>query len=183
MCDKHGPKVADVGPGGDWTCLMSWTDPQVALPDGWGKFELNVHANGCYTATGPTKLTGFLTISDARGRDVTNPLFEFDSCFDPHGSNAPTGVVFPSVLTVSSTALGTGPDGPTVDVSCSLGEQGCAGTVAARAADGTTGTGTYDLEPGRKAPVDLTGVLPGPVELSFTPRTGTAPEPVRLPAP
>src|SRR6188472_2245124 len=29
MCDKHGPDVADIGPGGDWNCLMSWTDPQV----------------------------------------------------------------------------------------------------------------------------------------------------------
>src|SRR3954468_1796526 len=28
-CDKHGPKVADIGPGGDWTSLMSWKDPNV----------------------------------------------------------------------------------------------------------------------------------------------------------
>ena len=184
MCDKHGPKVPDLGPGGDWTCLMSWDDPQVTLPDGWGKFELNVHANGCYTATGPTKLTGFLTISDTTGRDVTNPLFEFDSCFDPHASNAPTGVVFPSALTVTSTALGAGAtNGPTVNVSCSLGEKGCAGTVSARAADGTTATARYDLEPGRKAPLALPGLSAGPAVLAFTPRTGTAPTYSRLPAP
>ena len=184
MCDKHGPKVPDLGPGGDWTCLMSWDDPQVTLPDGWGKFELNVHANGCYTATGPTKLTGFLTISDTTGRDVTNPLFEFDSCFDPHASNAPTGVVFPSALTVTSTALGAGAtNGPTVNVSCSLGEKGCAGTVSIRAADGTTATARYDLEPGRKAPLALPGLSAGPAVLAFTPRTGTAPTYSRLPAP
>ena len=32
MCDKHGPDVADVGPGADWVCLMSWDDPQVPMP-------------------------------------------------------------------------------------------------------------------------------------------------------
>ncbi len=51
--------------------------------EGYGKFELNVHSNDCYTAAGPTKLTGFLTITDAHGKEVTNPAFEFDGCFDP----------------------------------------------------------------------------------------------------
>ena len=184
MCDKHGPKVPDLGPGGDWTCLMSWTDPKVPLPDGWGKFELNVHANACYTATGPTRLTGFLTISDKTGRDVTNPLFEFDSCFDPHASNAATGVLFSSALTLTSTALDPGSGrGPTVDLSCSLGEKGCAGTVSARSADGTTATATYDLEPGRKTGLALPGLSTGPAVLAFAPRTGTAPALSRLPSP
>ncbi len=183
MCDKHGPKVADLGPGGDWTCLMSWDDPQVSMPDGWGKFELNVHSNGCYSATGPTKLTGFLTISDRSGRDVTNPLFEFDSCFDPHSSNAPTGVVFPSVLTVASKAVGSDPSGaPTFDVSCSLGEKGCAGTVSARSTTGAEATVGYDLEPGRKKTLHLAGLPEGPVTLTFSARTGTAPSSTRLPA-
>ena len=183
MCDKHGPKVPDVGPGGDWTCLMSWSDPRVSMPDGWGKFELNVHSNGCYTATGPTKLVGFLTISDTAGRDVTNPVFEFDSCFDPNSSNAPTGVVFPSVLTITSTAVGSGPDGtPTVDVTCSLGEKGCAGTATAQSATGAVAV-DYDLEPGRKSTLPLRGLPVGPITLLFAPSTGTAPAPIRLPMP
>ena len=83
MCDKHGPDVADVGPGGDWTCLMSWTDPENPMPpEGYGKFEMNVHSNDCYTAAGPSKLVGFLTITDKAGDDVDNPVFEFDGCFD-----------------------------------------------------------------------------------------------------
>ncbi len=184
MCDKHGPKVPDFGPGGDWTCLMSWTDPKVSMPDGWGKFELNVHSNGCYTATGPTKLVGFLTISDTSGRDVTNPVFEFDSCFDPHSPDTPTGVVFPSALTVTSTAVGPSPNGAsTFEVSCSLGEKGCAGSAAARSASGETATASYDLEPGRKATLPLPGLPAGPVTLSFTTRTGTAPGATRLPKP
>ena len=106
MCDKHGPDVADVGPGGDWVCLMSWTDPQVPMPpEGYGKFELNVHSNDCYTAGGPSKLTGFLTITDTRGREVTNPLFEFDGCFDPGADNSATGVFFPSLFAVTTTTL------------------------------------------------------------------------------
>lgn len=69
MCDKHGPDVADVGAGGDWVCLMSWNDPELPMPpEGYGKFELNVHSNDCYTAGGPTKLTGFLTLTDTRAR-------------------------------------------------------------------------------------------------------------------
>jgi hypothetical protein len=93
QCDKGGNKVADRGPGADWICLMRWTDPDVPLPDGSGKFELNAHSNDCYTAGGPSKLVGLQTITDTHGNDVPNPVFEFDSCFDPRSSNAPTGVV------------------------------------------------------------------------------------------
>jgi hypothetical protein len=96
QCDKGGKQVADRGPGADWICLMRWTDPNVPLPDGSGKFELSAHSNDCYTAGGPSKLIGLQTITDTHGNDVPNPVFEFDSCFDPHTSNAPTGVVIPT---------------------------------------------------------------------------------------
>src|SRR3954465_6471058 len=102
-CDKGGPKVADRGPGSDWICMMSWTDPNVPLPDGSAKFEINAHSNDCYTAGGPSKFVGPLTITDAHGRDVTNPVFEFDSCFDPKSSNAPTGVDFAKPASASKT--------------------------------------------------------------------------------
>jgi hypothetical protein len=92
QCDKGGLKVADHGPGADWICLMRWNDPTVKLPDGSGKFEINAHSNDCYTAGGPSKLVGLQTITDAHGNDVPNPVFEFDSCFNPRSSNAPTGV-------------------------------------------------------------------------------------------
>jgi hypothetical protein len=95
QCDKGGPKAPDHGPGADWICLMRWNDPNVPLPDGSGKFELNVHSNDCYTAGGPSKLVGLITITDTHGNDVDNPVFEFDSCFDPNSSNKPTGVNIP----------------------------------------------------------------------------------------
>ena len=95
QCDKGGPKAPDHGPGADWICLMRWTDPNVPLPDGSGRFELNVHSNDCYTAGGPSKLVGLITITDKNGKDVDNPVFEFDGCFDPDSSNRPTGVDIP----------------------------------------------------------------------------------------
>lgn len=107
QCDKGGPKVADHGPGTDWICRMKWTDPNVPLPDGSGKFELNVHSNDCYAAGGPSKLVGLLTISDTHGKDVDNPVFEFDSCFDPNGSDAPTGVTIPPPPTTIAAAPST----------------------------------------------------------------------------
>jgi len=93
QCDKGGKKVADRGPGADWICLMTWHDPTLApglLP---GKFEVNAHSNDCYTAGGPSKIVGPFTVTDTHGNDVDNPVFEFDVCFDPKSSNAPTGVV------------------------------------------------------------------------------------------
>src|SRR3954467_4820633 len=96
QCDKGGPKVADRGPGADWICLMSWKDPNVKLPDGSGKFEVSAHSNDCYTAGGPSKLVGLQTITDTHGNDVSNPVFEFDACFDPHTPSTPTGVSIPT---------------------------------------------------------------------------------------
>jgi hypothetical protein len=79
MCEKGGPDMPDVGPGSDWICLVGWTDPNVPMPpEGYGKFEVTVHSNDCYTAGGPSKLVGFQTINDRRGRTVSNPADEFD---------------------------------------------------------------------------------------------------------
>src|SRR3954452_1063563 len=106
MCDKGGAVEANIGPGSNWNCLVSWTDPNVPMPnEGYGKFEVSVHSNGCYTAGGPSRLVGFQTITDAKGNEVTNPVYEFDGCFDPNGDNTPTGNVFPSLLNVTRTAL------------------------------------------------------------------------------
>lgn len=150
-CDKGGPDVADSGPGADWTCLMSWIDPNVPLPDGTGKFELNVHSNACYTATGPSKIVGLLEITDTQGNDVPNPIFEFDSCFDPGSSDA----LIPPSTTPASLTLPMGrlvPDekGEVVpELRCSGGAAGgCAGTLTATVGKRTIGTVRYQLPPG-----------------------------------
>jgi hypothetical protein len=147
MCDKGGPDVPDVGPGSDWICLVGWTDPNVPMPpEGYGQFEVTVHSNDCYTAGGPSKLVGFQTINDRRGRTVNNPVFEFDGCFNPNSDNTATGVSFPSVLQVTSTVLSVTPDGKTgVQVSCGAGDGGCSGTMTVADDTRTLGTVRYDM--------------------------------------
>ena len=99
---------------------MSWRDPNVDETIMPGKFELSAHSNNCYTAGGPSKLVGLLAITDKHGKDVSNPVFEFDSCFDPNGSNKPTGVNLeptkttptgPSALVISTKPVTAGRDG------------------------------------------------------------------------
>jgi hypothetical protein len=180
MCDKHGPTVADVGPGGDWVCLMSWHDPDVPMPtEGYGKFEVNVHSNDCFTAGGPSKLTGFLTMTDAQGREVPNPVFEFDGCFDPQGDTSPTGVEFPSVYAVSSTVAETDAQGRLdVQSTCGTGSEGCAGTAVATAGD--TKLGSVDVDTAEESTAELLFPKPLPpgtkeVTITLTTTRGVAP--------
>jgi hypothetical protein len=187
MCDKHGAENSDTGPGGDWVCLMSWTDPEVPMPpEGYGKFELNVHSNDCYTAAGPTKLTGFLTMTDAHGREVTNPAFEFDSCFDPNSDNTATGATFPSLLAVTSTTLSRDADGKVgVAVSCGTGSNGCSGSITAAGGDTSLGTTSFDMQEESTATLAVPEAVPGDVaEVTFTIQEATGfgpPKPVTLP--
>ena len=171
MCDKGGAVEPDVGPGSNWNCLVSWTDPDNPMPpEGYGKFELQVHSNGCYTAGGSSKLVGYATLTDRRGRVVTNPVAEFDGCFDPDGSNAPTGVEFPSLLNVTTTALR--PDGQhrvSVQTSCGTGSTGCHGTVTAVAGGTELGTVTLDADEEQTATLAFAKPVPaGAAEVTFT---------------
>ncbi len=162
MCDKAGADNKDVGPGGDWNCLMSWTDPEVPMPpEGYGKFELNVHSNDCYTASGPSKLTGFLTMTDTNGNVVTNPVFEFDGCFDPNSDNTPTGVIYPSLLAIVSTTITPVADGNAgLQVTCGSGDQGCAGTITVAAGNTKLGTIPFDLAEESTATLPLPAAVP-----------------------
>jgi hypothetical protein len=146
-CDKGGAVEDNVGPGSNWNCLVSWTDPNNPMPpEGYGKFELDVHSNGCYTAGGPSKLVGFQTITDVKGREVANPVYEFDGCFDPHGDNTATGVEFPSLVGVTTTALLPDADHKiSLQLSCGTGATGCQGTVNAKAGDTDLGTVPFDI--------------------------------------
>jgi hypothetical protein len=181
MCDKGGAVEADVGPGSNWNCLITWTDPSNPMPpEGYGKFEVDVHSNGCYTAGGPSKLVGFQTITDRRGGEVTNPVYEFDGCFDPQGDDTPTGNEFPSLLNVTSTALL--PDAAhriSLQVSCGTGSTGCQGVVSAKAGDTQLGTVPVDVPEELTATLHFpTPVPPGAesVEVTITVTRGTGPK-------
>lgn len=176
MCDKHGPDVADVGPGGDWVCLMTWSDPQVPMPkEGYGKFDVNVHSNDCFTAAGQTKLTGFLTITDTDGKEVTNPAFEFDGCFDPNGDNSPTGVLFPSVFNSTSTTVSPDTQGRvSINVTCGTGSQGCAGSATATAGAVNLGTVSYTFKEEATSTLSFPEALPpGITEITVDIQTTT----------
>lgn len=178
QCDKGGPKIADEGVGADWICFMDWKDPNVPIADGSAKFELNVHSNGCYTATGPTKLIGLRTITDTKGAFVDNPVFEFDTCFDPASSNAPTGVVFrPAALKLPTGTIkrdGRGVIAPAL--TCTVGPIGCSGSVTARLGTRSLGRATYSLAPGGAGAIRF--VVPsgdrGRLTLEATPTVGGA---------
>jgi hypothetical protein len=80
-CDRGGPKVPDVGAGPNWICMVTWRDnhgqPQT------GKFEIKVRTDATYVAGGPSKIVGLATITDTHGKDVPNPVFEFDGAINP----------------------------------------------------------------------------------------------------
>lgn len=171
MCDKGGAVEADVGPGSNWNCLIGWSDPTNPMPpEGYGKFEVNVHSNGCFTAVGPSKLVGFATVTDTRGRVVINPVAEFDGCFDPHGDDAATGTEFPSLLSITTTALR--PDAQrrvSVQVNCGTGSGGCHGSVVAAAGDTPLGTVTIDVAEEQTATLAFATPVPGDAaEVTFT---------------
>jgi hypothetical protein len=171
MCDKGGAVEDNIGPGSNWNCLVSWTDPNNPMPlEGYGKFEVQVHSNGCYTAGGPSRLVGFQTITDAKGNEVTNPVYEFDGCFDPKGDNTPTGTQFPSLLNVTTTTLVPSADRKiSLQLSCGTGSTGCQGTVAAKAGDTDLGTVPVDLPEEQTANLHFPTPVPaGADSVTFT---------------
>lgn len=185
QCMRIGAGSSADGPGGDWACLMSWQDPAVPMPaEGWGRFELNVHSNACYTAVGPSKLIGLLTISDAGGHDVTNPVSEFDGCFDPHADGSPTGVSFVSLLSITSPSLTPGQGRIQPEITCSLGTGRCTGVVTAAVGRRTLGTVSYDLPDGQGGALSFPTPPPGTdaVTLVVRPSSGRGPaDPVVVP--
>lgn len=189
MCDKGGAVEADIGPGSNWNCLVSWTDPDNPMPpEGYGKVEVNLHSNGCYTAAAPSKLVGFLTLTDSSGRVVTNPVAEFDACFDPQGDNTPTGVEFPSLLNVTTTVLR--PDAQrriTIQATCGTGDGGCQGQVTATAGETDLGTVPLKVDEEQTATLNFPTPVPsGAAEVTFTVTLNDGvgpPKPVTLPMP
>jgi hypothetical protein len=78
-CHRSGQGVASTGAGDDWICILLL---QVGVPVAQYTYELNVQADGCYTADGPPALVGNKTLRTPTGEARVNPLFAFDGCFD-----------------------------------------------------------------------------------------------------
>jgi len=79
-CKRRGVSTPYGGQGDDWHCTLSVVGHQAQqMPIG---FDVNVRANGCYTAEGPPSVIGPATIRRRGHGFVPNPLFVFDGCFD-----------------------------------------------------------------------------------------------------
>jgi hypothetical protein len=78
-CHRSGQKGVSSGAGDDWICQLVL---QLGGPSSVYTYELNVLADGCYTADGPSALVGAMTLTTPQGKSRVNPLFEFDGCFD-----------------------------------------------------------------------------------------------------
>ncbi|HZQ84025.1 MAG TPA: hypothetical protein VFA83_04265 [Acidimicrobiales bacterium] len=79
-CHRSTRGSGNTGAGDDWVCqLLLQVGGQ---PSGVYTYDLNVKANGCYTADGPQALVGGKSLTTPTGRSRVNPLFAFDGCFE-----------------------------------------------------------------------------------------------------
>lgn len=185
MCDK-GYGVAQSGPGNTWNCLAKWHDPSVPMPSaGYGKLEVTVHTNGCYTVGAPSTMVGYQTITDSRGQTVNNPAYEFDGCLNPDGDNTPLGTTFPSELKITNTTAPVSSDGKTaVDLACGPGAGGCSGTVTATAGGKSLGSAHFNLTEQATTHLALPGTVPSSAkEVDYVVHSakGVQPPPTPLP--
>jgi ABC-2 type transport system permease protein len=68
--------------GSVWVCNVTWLVDGPSTP-ATAIYDLNMRANGCYTAdgNGPFAVNEQRTIATPNGSKI-NPLWQFDSCFD-----------------------------------------------------------------------------------------------------
>jgi hypothetical protein len=81
-CNKRG--AAPGGPG-DYLCNLYVYLPQpksVPFQQTNVEYDVSVQYNGCWKASSPPAFVGGQTMADAKGRQVTNPLFVVYGCFN-----------------------------------------------------------------------------------------------------
>jgi hypothetical protein len=76
--NKAGDKTR--GAGDDWVCIVNYPYPDGHIEP--VNYDVNIQPTGCYTAQGPSQVVGQQQQRTAAGSLVTNPLFEFDGCFE-----------------------------------------------------------------------------------------------------
>jgi ABC-2 type transport system permease protein len=83
-CGRGAPTAAGNGAGADWVCNIVWFTAGTSGASAIAVYAVQVKADGCYTADGdgPQELNGLQTMITADGKTVTNPLWQFDSCFE-----------------------------------------------------------------------------------------------------
>ncbi|HWU22539.1 MAG TPA: hypothetical protein VN088_13485, partial [Nocardioides sp.] len=124
----------------------------------------------CFTVGAPSSLVGYQTITDASGRTVANPAYEFDGCLDPDGDDTPNGVIYPPELKITNTTVTPDAQGHIgVDLLCGPGHGGCRGTVSAVAGKATLGTVDFDITETATAQLTFPDPLPaGATDVTYT---------------
>ena len=82
-CLKGTPADAQSGAGADWTCDVTFLVAGPATPV-TAIYNLTVQATGCYAADGdgPAPLNGSRTVTGPGYRQIHNPLWLIDGCFE-----------------------------------------------------------------------------------------------------
>ena len=80
---KGTPSDVQQGAGNDWLCAVSFlaAGPGTEVT---ASYVVDMHTDGCYAADGdgPASLNGSRTITGPGYRQVPNPLWLIDGCFD-----------------------------------------------------------------------------------------------------
>jgi hypothetical protein len=76
-CRRTGPEAT--GPGEDWVCSVQYLDSSTLFTQA---FEVQVKPDGCWKAEAAPTAQPALRTDPLTGATRTNPLAEFDGCFD-----------------------------------------------------------------------------------------------------
>lgn len=81
-CNKGDGTGANVGPGNDWRCVVTWQLPP-STPIGSAIYQLDVSPDGHYVADGdgPKEVNGFFEVQTSTG-DIPHPLWQFNGQVD-----------------------------------------------------------------------------------------------------
>lgn len=80
-CQRGGGDTLDEGPGDDWRCLVSFTDPAMGAKQ--VLYEVVLKPDGCFSADGPPAVVGDARVRHADGVSRLNPIYAFDGCLQP----------------------------------------------------------------------------------------------------
>jgi hypothetical protein len=82
-CQKGTPADTQSGAGNDWLCEITYLVAGPSTPV-TARYNVNVQTDGCFAADGdgPASVNGSRTITGPHYRQIINPLWLIDGCFD-----------------------------------------------------------------------------------------------------
>jgi ABC-2 type transport system permease protein len=82
-CQKGTPEVTQAGPGADWLCTVTFLVAGPRTPVR-ALYNVDLRTDGCFFAEGdgPVTVNGRRTVTGPGYRQVLNPLWRMQACFD-----------------------------------------------------------------------------------------------------